>query len=312
MALLVDAPFPVDLQVHSTCSDGTDTPAALVAKAARLGVRVLALTDHDSVLGIDEALAAGATHGVEIVPALEFSTTADTARDLLDINILGYGIDHQHPALCSTLTRVIESRVEQKVRQVERLQGYGIDVPVDEVLAEALGVPGRVHIARVALRRNPERFADIDDVFRQFLATDAPNSVYVRRTFSLSVFDAIALTHVAGGLAVLAHPGSYVRIPNIDSVIERLAMAGLDGLEVCYTYGQNRGHKGASSVAVAKVVAHFDALADACGLFKTGGSDYHGTTKPGIEIGQAGLTETEWGVVNDRLTTGNLPSAIDH
>ncbi len=147
MALLVDATFPVDLQLHSTCSDGTDTPAALVAKAAALGVRVLALTDHDSVLGIDEALAAGTTHGVEIVPALEFSTTADAARDLLDINILGYGIDHYHPALCATLEHVIESRVEQKVRQVERLQDYGIDVPVDEVLAEALGVPGRVHIA---------------------------------------------------------------------------------------------------------------------------------------------------------------------
>ncbi len=305
------AAFPVDLQVHSTCSDGTDTPAALVAQAARLGVRVLALTDHDSVLGIDEALAAGAEHGVEILPALEFSTTANAARDLLDINILGYGIDHHHPELRSILAR-IESRVEQKVRQVQRLQGYDIDVPVDEVLAEAQGVPGRVHIAHVALRRNPWRFTDIDDVFRQFLATDAPNSVYVRREFSLSVFDAIALTHAAGGRAVLAHPGSYVRIRDIDSVIERLALAGLDGLEVRYTYGQNRGHKGASPAAVAQVVSHFDALADACGLFKTGGSDYHGTTKPGIEIGQAGLTEREWEIVNDRLTIGNPPSTIDH
>ena len=82
----METPYPVDLQVHSTFSDGTDTPAELVAKAAQRGICVLALTDHDSVLGIDEAITAGTRHGVTIVPALEFSTTADRRRDLLDIN----------------------------------------------------------------------------------------------------------------------------------------------------------------------------------------------------------------------------------
>ena len=202
--------------------------------------------------------------------------------------------------------------MEQKVRQVQRLQGYDIDVPVDEVLAEAQGVPGRVHIATWRCGGIPGALLTLTTCSASFWPPMRPNSVYVRREFSLSVFDAIALTHAAGGLAVLAHPGSYVRIRDIDSVIERLALAGLDGLEVRYTYGQNRGHKGASPAAVAQVVSHFDALADACGLFKTGGSDYHGTTKPGIEIGQAGLTEREWEIVNDRLTIGNPPSTIDH
>lgn len=288
------AAYPVDLQVHSTRSDGTDSPADLVALAAARGVTVLALTDHDSVLGVDDAVAAGRRHGVTVVPALEFSTMSERERDFLDINILAYGIDPHNPALLATLQRVIDNRVEQKVRQIELLQTYGVDVPVDDVLARAGGVPGRVHIAQVALERNPARFSSITDVFNQYLAADAPNSTYVQRAFSLRVEDAIDLAHQAGGIAVLAHPGSYTRVSDIDHVVARLADAGLDGLEVCYTYAHNRGHRGATPEHVARVIAHFAQLADAHGLRKTGGSDYHGTTKPGIAVGDAGLTWAEW------------------
>ena len=293
--------FPVDLQVHSTCSDGTDSPADLVHLAARLGVQVLALTDHDSVAGVDDAIRAGRDRGVGIVPALEFSTTSEPARDLLDINILAYGIDHHDAELVAMLNQVLHHRVEQKIRQIERLQTYGVDVPVDEVLTQAAGVPGRVHIAQVALARNPHRFDSINDVFAQYLAPDAPQSTYVARTFSLSVEDAIALTHQAGGIAVLAHPGVYSRVQDVDAMIVRLAGAGLDGLEIAYTYAQNRGHRGASAARVAGLIAHFDALADRCGLLKTGGSDYHGSTKPGIHVGQAGLTTAEWHLLQPHL-----------
>ena len=286
--------YPVDLQVHSTASDGTDEPAALVERAARLGIQVLSLTDHDSVLGVEEALAAGRAAGVQIVPALEFSTMMEPDRDFIDINILAYGIDHRAEELLKTLQKILDNRVEQKVRQIQKLQAYGIDVPVDEVLAAADGVPGRVHIARVALARNPQHFTSIDDVFRLYLDSNAPNSTLVMREFSLRVEDAIEIAHHHHGRAVLAHPGVYTRVRDIDAVVRRLADAGLDGLEVHYTYAQNRGHKGADAAHVAAVIAHFDRLADSYGLQKTGGSDYHGTTKPGIEPGQAGLTHSQW------------------
>ena len=294
--------YPVDLQVHSTRSDGTDSPAALVRMAADTGVHTLAITDHDSVLGVDEAIAAGSKVGVAIVPAVEFSTRSEHARDLLDINILAYGIDHRDAILVDMLKTIYDNRVDQKIRQVERLQGYGIDVPVDEVLALAGGVPGRVHIAKVALARNPGRFESISDVFAEFLAGDAQNSTYVPRAFSLSVEDAIDLTHQAQGIAVLAHPGSYTRVKKIDDVVGRLAAAGIDGIEICYTYAQNRGHYGASAAEVAAVIAHFAGLADRYKLLKTGGSDYHGKTKPGISIGRAGLTETEWRALEPHLS----------
>ena len=158
--------YPVDLQTHSTCSDGTDTPEELVAKAAAAGIRVLAVTDHDSVLGLAAAEAASRKAGVEILPAIEFSTAAEEERDFLDINILGYGIDANDPALLEMLGRVIKGRVEQKIRQVERLHTYGLHVPVEEVLALAGGVPGRPHIAQVALKHNPHKFSTLSDVFQ--------------------------------------------------------------------------------------------------------------------------------------------------
>lgn len=286
--------YPVDLQLHSTASDGTDTPAALVTLCAAHGVRVVALTDHDSVLGIDEAITAGRQCGVQVIPALEFSTRSEAARDLLDINILAMGVRRQDAGLLATLERVLASRVEQKIRQIERLRTYGVAIEVDAVLARAQGVPGRVHIAQEALARNPQQFTSVADVFAQFLAPDAPNSTYVARTFSLSVEEAIAVTHAAGGIAVLAHPGAYPRVRDIDAVVARLAAAGLDGIEVRYPYAHNRGHFGADACEVAALVAHFHDLAVQHDLLITGGSDYHGQAKPGITPGMDGLTWPEW------------------
>src|SRR5215207_3382046 len=128
------AAYPVDLQLHSTASDGTDTPTALVNISAERGVRVLAVTDHDSVLGVDEAMAAGRAVGVWVLPAIEFSTRSELDRDYADINILAYGIDPHHPQLGQLLQQVIDNRIAQKIRQIERLQTYGVDVPVAEVL----------------------------------------------------------------------------------------------------------------------------------------------------------------------------------
>ena len=290
--------YPVDLQAHSTRSDGTETPTDLVAHAAALGIRVLAVTDHDSLLGVGEALAAGAQFNVQVIPAIEFSTTSQRARDFLDINILGYGINHEDPSLLSTLDTVIAARVEQKIRQIEKLQAYGIHVPVDEVLALAGGVPGRPHIAQVALQHNPQRFSSLAEVFAQFLAADAPNSVYVGRAFSLTVEAAIELTHAAGGVAVLAHPGIYHRVQDIDNAIQRMIDAGLDGIEIHYPYAKEN-RRGLPGLSPAQLETHFGDIARRHDLLVTGGSDYHGARKS-IDLGECGLSETQWQRLQER------------
>ena len=290
--------YPVDLQAHSTRSDGTETPTDLVAHAAALGIRVLAVTDHDSLLGVGEALAAGAQFNVQVIPAIEFSTTSQRARDFLDINILGYGINHEDPSLLSTLDTVIAARVEQKIRQIEKLQAYGIHVPVDEVLALAGGVPGRPHIAQVALQHNPQRFSSLADVFAQFLAADAPNSVYVGRAFSLTVEAAIELTHAAGGVAVLAHPGIYHRVQDIDNAIQRMIDAGLDGIEIHYPYAKE-SRRSLPGLSSAQLETHFGDIARRHDLLVTGGSDYHGARKS-IDLGECGLSQAQWQRLQER------------
>ncbi len=299
--------YPVDLQTHTTCSDGTESPGKLVAHAARLGIRVLAITDHDTLLGLREAQEAAHRHGVRLLPGIEFSTRHEPERDLLDINILGYGIDPDHPDLQEVLRQVMESRLAQKIRQIERLQSYGLRVPVDEVLALAQGVPGRPHIAQVALRHNPERFSSIEDVFRQFLASDAPHSTYVPRDFSLRVEEVIQIVHGAGGIAVLAHPGLYHRVRDVDAAIRRMVDAGLDGIEVRYPY-YREGRRAVHGTRDREVIGHFAEVARRHDLLVTGGSDYHGARKPN-QLGEAGLTWEEWEELAGRAGWAATPPA---
>ncbi len=281
--------FPVDLQTHTKFSDGTDTPEELVSKAAAAGIRVLAVTDHDSVRGVAAAMAASAKAGVHILPAIELSTAKEEDQDFLDIHVLGYGIDPDDPTLQETLHEVIESRVEQKIRQVKRLHDYGLHVPEQDVLDLAGdGVPGRPHIAQIAIQHNPARFSSIDDVFEQYLAPDAQDSVWVPRRFSLTVEDAIELIHAAGGKAVLAHPGVYHRVSDLDDAVRRMAEAGLDGLEVFYPYGSE-----ARGGEADKMIPCFAELAERFGLFATGGSDYHGGSRKN-RLGEAGLEWEQW------------------
>lgn len=282
-----DRRIVVDLQLHSTYSDGTDEPAELVRLAAQRGLRAIALTDHDSVLGVDEALAAGRELGVEVVPALELSTRSEPERDLIDIDVLGYWVDPHHPELQSVLDRVMAARREQKLAQIERLRALGFSISAEEVLALAGGVPGRPHIADVLWRRNPGRFQSRQQIFEEYLSPGG--KAYVSRSFSLSVEDAIEVISTAGGIPVLAHPGLYRHIRDIEGAIRRLRAAGLKGLEVWYPY--HRVHSLQLSMTEAEaMIARFRQLAKALGLVSTGGSDYHGARLPQIHMGECGMT----------------------
>ncbi len=276
-----------DLQTHSIYSDGTDRPTELVRLAAAHGLRAMALTDHDSVLGVEEALAAGEAYGVEVIPAIELSTGSQPELDLVDVDILGYWIDPQDAGLQQVLEQVMQARYEQKIAQVKRLQEYGLDVPIEEVLALAEGVPGRPHIAEVVWRRNPGRFRSKQQIFEEFLSPGC--EAYVPRAFSLTAQQAIEVVRSAGGLPVLAHPGVYDHIQDIDAAVRRLRDVGLEGLEVWYPYDKVH-QEGASPARAEQMIEHFSQLASELGLLMTGGSDYHGERTPYIRLGERGLT----------------------
>lgn len=262
-------------------------PAEVVALAARSGVRVLAITDHDSVDGVDEALAAGRRWGVTVVPAVEISLLHEPERDLYDVDLLGYWIDHRHPAMVEALRKAREGRILQKKMQVERLAALGYHITWEDVLERAGGVPGRPHIAEVLVAHHPDEFPDIDSVFATLLNITSPH--YVPRPFAPRMEEAAALIREAGGLPVLAHPGLYTHARDLDAMIERAARLGVLGLEVWYPYDKTRVCRGCSREDLRRMFAHFEGLADRLGLAKTGGSDFHGSRKD-IHLGEQGMT----------------------
>jgi len=257
------APSPsarrVDLHTHTTCSDGRLTPEELVARAEARGLAALAITDHDTLDALPRAAAARDT--VELVPGLEMSSSLEG----LDLHMLGYFVDPDHPELAERLRRFREDRIERARRIIERLEALG--VPVEEAAVRrraAGGVVGRPHLAAEMIEAG--HADDMDDAFRRFLAAGGP--AYVPRP-AFHPHEAIRLIHAAGGVSVIAHPGSSVP----DRVLELLVEGGLRGIEIWHP------QHGVQAVRRLRAMAHrFD-------LIETGGSDFHGTGR-NVDLGE--------------------------
>ncbi|BCG47414.1 PHP domain protein [Citrifermentans bremense] len=249
----------VDLHLHSTFSDGVRTPAELVAMAAELGLRAIALADHDTVDGIDEAIAAGTSLGVEVLPAMEFSVAFGSYRD---VHLLGYLLNHRDPQLLAMLKDFRDKREARgdaiigRINEKLTLEGKAT-ITSAEAAALAGGALGRPHIAQVLMARGYVR--DMQDAFvRYLLPCDVPKRYF-------PVDEALATIKRLGGVAVLAHPTTITneREPLL-RVIEELAEMGLDGLEVF------------NNVCSEQDSAYLRNFAEKRGMVWTGGSDYHG------------------------------------
>jgi 3',5'-nucleoside bisphosphate phosphatase len=257
-----------DLQSHSVHSDGDHQAAEVVAYAAEAGVELLALSDHDTVDGVQEALEAGARHGIAVVPATEISAVEGPHEDL---HVLGYGIDHRDARLAERLLDAREDRVRRADAMGDRLRalGYEIDpAPLDA--RRAAGKPiGRPHLSAAVLQHpaNAERLADeghgdVSSFIPAYLIQGAP--AYVARSHP-TVGVAIDWIHEAGGVAVWAHPFWDIDpAPEVVDAIDRFGDQGLDGVEVFYP---------------THTAEHARLLHERCGergLLATGSSDFHG------------------------------------
>lgn len=256
----------IDLHSHTTHSDGSATPTELISHAAAKRARAIAVTDHDTVSGLSEARAAANHFGIEFVPGVEISAEYSPGT----MHILGYFIDEKSAELVEKLDELKRAREERNPRIARALQELGLDITYDEVarLAGNL-VVGRPHFARVML--NKGYVSSIQDAFDRFLKKGAPGYVEKAR---LSPADSIALVHNAGGAAVLAHP-YQLKLPTeseVEQMIGELAELGLDGVEAVY-----------SRHSVSQR-ARYSEIAASHGLVVTGGSDYHGSYKPDIDI----------------------------
>ncbi|MDD3815252.1 MAG: PHP domain-containing protein [Desulfocapsaceae bacterium] len=255
----------IDLHTHSNFSDGTMTPTELVALARDKRISALALTDHDTMAGTEEAMVAGEKMGVEIVPGIEISVLYNH----VEYHVLGYWADPQNSRLAAALGRLQGARAERNEKILEKLNTLGIPVTVEELQSVSeQGQTGRPHIARILVQRGVVR--TMSQAFDQFLKKG--EAAYVSR-FAYSAAEAVALIRQAGGIAVLAHPTQndpeVIRLP---AVLDDLVRSGLDGIELYYPTHSN------------KVKKKLRALAVEHDLVLTGGSDYHGEVRPGTSL----------------------------
>lgn len=257
----------VDLHTHTTASDGTDTPRGLIRKAAEAGLAAVAVTDHDTLSGLDAAEAAGREFGVEVIRGCELGVQGQYG----EIHLLGLWLPRDCAPLESALARLRTLREERNRGMLEKLRGLGIAVSYDEVLEEAKGESvGRPHIARVLQKRGiVSTFAQAFELYLGYYG-----AAYVPRALP-SPEEGVRLLAGPGVVVSFAHP-MLIRCPAawFDEIVPRLKEAGLGAIEAYHSEHSSRDERFCVD------------LAARYGLGVSGGSDYHGTAKPGVRLGR--------------------------
>ena len=258
----------LDLHIHSTFSDGSETPEALVELGALAGLRAMALTDHDNLRGARVFLQACGQRRITGFSGVEISAEVPSGT----LHLLGYGIDPAHAGLLENLDRVLDGREARNRQILLKLNELGFPLTWEEVRALAGDdVVGRPHFACALLRRG--LVADIKDAFDKYLAKGKP--AYVNR-FRLSPAEGIRLIRAAGGLPAIAHPFTWQQDPAaLEPALAKLQQLGLGGIEAYYPEHDNE-----RTIACLR-------LARKLGLVVTGGTDYHGAAKPNLRLGTA-------------------------
>ena len=257
----------IDLHSHSTASDGSETPTDIVELALGAGLTALALTDHDTLEGIEDARGAAASTSLELIPGTELSLQHDSGG----MHLVVLWLEPGPGPLQDRLGSLQEGRTARNATIVDRLCELGMQLTIEEVEQEAgVGSVGRPHIAAVMIEKG---YVDTsNEAFDLWLGSDKP--AYVSRP-RLEPEEAIALSLESGAVPILAHPHTLGinRAHEMAEILDRLRAAGLVGLEAVYSSYQQHERDGYSD------------LARRFGLIPSGGSDFHGKYKPGLELG---------------------------
>lgn len=255
----------IDLHAHTTASDGSLTPAELVRHAKAAGLAAVAITDHDTVSGVADALCKGRECGITVLPGVEISVNFKP-----EMHILGYFHEHQYTAVSQSLEELRENREIRNPKIVKKLSELGFDISLEEAAAEAGGnIIGRPHIAKAMVKKG--YVTSTEEAFEKYLASGRP--AYVKKD-KLTPEQGIELINSAGGIAVLAHPLFLgMEYSALDRLAGELKELGLGGIEAYYVEHTRRD----TGVLLRLALRH--------GLLVTGGSDFHGSFKPGIELG---------------------------
>lgn len=256
----------IDLHVHSNKSDGTYTPTELVDYALAKGLAAFALTDHDTTAGLKEAHSYGKDKPIEIISGIEFSTEYEGK----DVHVIGLYIQYDAPAFQSKLQAFVDSRINRNIKMCRNLQEAGIDITYDKLCAENPGaVITRAHYA--AYLTNHKYVTSRADAFAKYVGDHC--KYYVPRE-KITPAQAVELILEAGGVPILAHPPLYhMGNERLDKLVGNLKDAGLMGIEAIYSTYSNQDERD-----MRRLATKYD-------LLLSGGSDFHGGNKPGLDLG---------------------------
>jgi len=255
----------IDLHTHSNASDGSLSPRELVGYAGKKGAAAVALTDHDTIAGLSEALKAGEKWQLEVIPGLEISAEHPGGS----MHILGYFVDPDDRNLQHEIATLQLARRERNPKIIEKLRKLGIPIRYDQLQAIAKGQIGRPHIARVLVQI--KAVGSLDEAFHKYLRKGA--LAYVEK-FRFTPEKALSVIRQAGGLAVLAHPFTLncASLKELKRTVQDLKGLGLEGIEVFYTEHSTDQTR------------DYLTLTREMGLIATGGTDFHGANKEGVDL----------------------------
>jgi 3',5'-nucleoside bisphosphate phosphatase len=248
----------IDLHTHTTASDGIYSPRELIDIARNNGLVAMAITDHDTVDGLPDAMEYSRSIGFRLYPGVEFSIDYDEGS----FHLIGLNLDYTHEGLRNTVKNLAEHRGTRAYRIIDDLKKYGIDIPIDEVIAEADGGSiGRPHIARIMVNRGYA--ATIREIFKNYLVKGKPG--YVKKV-RIAFEEAVSLIQECGGIPVVAHPVSLecTNMGEFEELLKGFIKTGVQGIEVY------------AAMHTPAMAQEYLALAQKYNLLITGGSDFHG------------------------------------
>jgi len=260
----------IDLHTHSTFSDGTLTPEEIVLLAKEKGLKAVAITDHDTLDGIDEFMWAGKKHGIETVPGIEFASYYDFLGRKVEIHIVGLFIDHNNATIKTATEKIKQQRYERNIKMIEKLTEIGFPMTYDELYEiSGCGNCTRAHYAQLMFKKGYTK--TVNEAFDKYISLGLPG--HVPRKL-ITPKEAIEIITAAGGIPVLAHAALYkLDYDAIRKLVKELKVCGLKAMEVMYSTFKPEQEREITRIAKEE------------NLIFSGGSDYHGKNKADIDLG---------------------------
>ncbi len=265
----------IDLHLHTNSSDGELSPGQVIDLAIKKKVKAIAITDHDVIDGVQDAVEYGRDKGIDVISGIEIGCD-ESKIGFKEVHVTGLFIDYKNRELVKFTDNIKEQRRNQKREMIRKLQKLGYDVSFEEVANYVNGSFGRPHIAKVLIEKYPREFSSIRDVFNKYLGVNKP--AYVGRKNKNTMKEAIEIIKKAGGISFLSHPGVFRKEDSLE-LIKIFQKIGGEGIETYYPYHIICPELKINKKENQKLIRFYQDIAKSMKLLESGGSDFHGSDR---------------------------------